>query len=252
MADQLGALQLPVAAYVPGTAAGDPALDAIAGYLTAILNAYVGPAWSDELGVNGAAPGQRVVQKTFTTNPENGCFQKEDMPTLFVWRPTEGDSSEQWTDDLVRVQTNVALLWITRPADQPKRAARSPIGNAVAAAIRSALHAGRDPVWVDPLDTEPTAATEGSALMARAGLSEWPRLTTCKPQSITIQLDESEPRPYWAVAGSIAIAELLTRDVTAVGSPDATPTTPTVNAPSKVDIDMTAGAIELESIIPTT
>lgn len=249
MADQLGALPLPVSLAAAGTSAGDPALDAFAAYLKAVLNAYVGPAWSDAAGAMGVAPGQKVVQTVATTNPENGAFQKEAMPILFVWRPADGDASEQWTDDLVRVQSKLGLLWVTRPADQPKREARSPIGNAVAAAIRRALYNGRDPVWIDPADTDPTAATEGSMLMMRAGLSQWPELITCKPQSITIQIDESEPRPYWAVSGSIAITELLVADVSIAGS---APTSPAGNAPSKVDILSTAGALQLDSKIPTT
>lgn len=249
MADQLGALPLPTAPFTGSGSAGDPALDAIAGYLAATLNAYVGPLWSNAMGTAGVAPGQKVVQKTFTTNPENGAFQKEDMPVLFVWRPLEGDRSEQWTDDLVRVQTNVQFLWVTRPAEQRLRAARSPVGNAVAAAIRRALYLGCDPAWIDPADTDPGAATNGSVLMTRAGLSEWPSLVTCKPQSITIQLDESEPRPYWAVGGSIQIAELLIADDSLAGS---TPTSPAANLPSKLDLQATAGALQLESLIPTT
>lgn len=249
MSDQLGALELPVTLAPATASAGDPALDAFAGYLQAVLNANVGPAWSDAAGFSGVAPGQKVVQTVATTNPENGAFQKEDMPILFVWRPQEGDASEQWADDIVRVQTKLALLWVTRPADQAKREARSPIANAVAATIRRALYQGRDPAWVDPADTDPTAATDGSVLMIRAGLSQWPQLTTCKPQSITIQIDESEPRPYWAVGGSIEISECFATDVSVAGS---SPTSPTDNAPSKVDITATAGALVLESKIPTT
>lgn len=249
MADQLGALSLPMTLAPAGSSAGDPALDAFAGFLAAVLNANVGPAWSDTAGAAGVAPGQKVVQTTMTTNPENGAFQKEDMPILFVWRPADGDASEQWTDDIVRVQTKLAILWVTRPADQPKREARSPIGNAVAAAIRRALYVGRDPAWIDPADTDPTAATQGSVLMTRAGLSQWPELITCKPQSITIQLDEAEPRPYWAVGGSIGITELLVADMSVASS---TPTSPVANAPSKVDILSTAGALVLDSKIPTS
>jgi len=247
MADQLGALTLPAPTFAPGTSAGDPALDAIAGYLQAVLNSQVQPAWSSDLIGLGVAAGQRVVESVMTTDPANGAFQKEDMPILFVWR---GDRiSEQWTDDLVRVQSTVNLLWVTRPADQARRAARTPIFNTVAAAITRALYLGRDPAWVDPADTDPDASSLGSVLITRAGLSEWPVLTPAQAQSLTIQIDESEPRPYWAVSGSIKIAEVTSWDVSVAGS---TPTSPAANAPSKVEIDATAGAFELETLIPTS
>lgn len=246
MADQFGALQLPVPVVTPSGSLGDPALDAISSYLSAVITRDCGQAWTVLVGA-----GQPIIQTVSTTNPENGAFQKEDMPILFVWRPADGDLSEQWTDDLIRVTTKLSLLWITRPADQPRRAVRTPMGNAVAAAIRRALYVGRDPAWVDPLDPDLDARSLGSVLMTRAGLSEWPELITCKPQSIMIQLDESEARPYWAVGGSIEIAEVLVQDPAGGLNDPASQFAPT-RGPSKVDVTSTAGALTLESKIPTT
>lgn len=206
MADTFGALAFPVPAPSAGQAVGDPALDAITAYLAAVLTANLQTAWA----ASGVGDGQSIVKTVNKNSPEDGLFNKEDMPILFVWR---GDSTNECiTDDWVKKKTQVHVHWVTRPADQPKRAARSPIYNAVSSAIERALEQGRDPAWVDPADDDLEAATRGSVLMGRAGLFEWPILSSCKPYPVTIQIDESEARPYWSVLGMIDISEILEID----------------------------------------
>lgn len=212
MTDTYGALTLPVPTPTEAQSLGDPALDAIGAYLQAVLIANLQTAWlaTSPLGVGtlgpGGIPAVRVVQTLWKCSPEDGLFQKEDLPALFVWRGVS--TIAQLTDDWQEKTTEVSILWVTRPADQPLRARRSPISNAVADVIARALNLGCDPAWIDPADTDPESVGRGSLLADRGRFLREAYLERVHPQSITIQIDESQARPYWAVSATMKIHEL--------------------------------------------
>ena len=198
--DRFGGLEFP--AQVPGAdeAVTDRAIGTIAAYLAAVIRADLQAAWSR------VAPGQSVVEQSFTSDPEDSTFNERDLPALFVWR--RSDKTESWTDDWVRVETDVGILWVWRPQDQVKRSLRAPIYNGIRRAVDRALYLGRHPAWVDPDDEDPTAQELGSVLMTRAGLVEWPEVSTSKVAPITIQMLGHESRKYPAILCSLSISEI--------------------------------------------
>jgi hypothetical protein len=244
MADKFGALQFP--AQSPNLAAGDavtdPRLDKIARFLQAVLNADIGQAWSSVSG------GKKFVETTSTNDPSDSTFNERDLPALFIYDPRS--ASNQMTDDLVEDVSQVTVLWVPATAEQAKRSLRSTGVNGFKKAVERAFYLGRHPAWCDDGDTDPDSATFGSALMIRAGLAKWPSVKSAQTAPLTIVTDGAQPRHYSGFSLTVELSEVTIWDVS-LPAPGSLPQAGD-NAPSKVDILSTAGALVLDSLIPTT
>jgi hypothetical protein len=144
MPDHFGLLKLPVAT-APHGAAGDPALDVLGAFLSAVLTAELTKAWAP------LAPGRPVVRRVFPFSVTKRRFLKEDMPSLFVFRQGNG-KSEAYTADAYRRTQTVLVQWVYPPALNEHQIDRDPFVNAVGAAMERALYRGRHPAWVVPSD----------------------------------------------------------------------------------------------------
>jgi hypothetical protein len=158
MADTFGALTLPAA--VPGTddgegytpaAAGDPCLDTLLAFFSAVLIADVGDAWAER------APGtneQPIVRAVFTHDPVENEFREALLPALFLWRPGEGAGVDEYAEDLLRDASTLRLWWVMPYApDGDVQRQRMPLLNAVSKAIARACNAGRHPAWALAADS---------------------------------------------------------------------------------------------------
>lgn len=233
MADTFGVLEYPVVQPPPSDndSVTDPALDKIGAYLQAVLNAHIGLAW---FTVN---PGKKFVEQFFTNSPSDSTFNERDLPSLFLWRQQTVD--DQLTDDWVETFTDVTVLWVPQNAEQAKRSLRDPGMNGFQKTISRALYLGRDPAWIDATDQDTEALSRGSVLMIQAGLFREPFVTTCRREPLAIVKDETRAS-YPGISLTMKIAEITVWDPAAHGFE------------SQVDVTSTAGALTLESKIPTT
>lgn len=231
MPDQFGSLQFPV--QYPDVKAGDtvtdPRLDKISNYLQAVLNADAGKAWG------AVSAGRKFVEQVFTNDPNDSVFNEKDLPALFVFDPRS--TSNQMTDDLVEDVSTLTVLWVPQNAEQSKRSFRSNAANGFKKVVQKNLYVGRHPAWFDPGDPDEDALTRGSVLITRAGLCKWPFIQSAQSVPVTIVTD-SGSRTYQAFALTMVVSEITEWDP---GSYSPT---------SKVDTTMTAGALNLEFVIP--
>lgn len=159
--DFYGNLEIPIPRPRKDTAAGDPGLDVILSFFTAILNAHGGAAW-DEIGDEN---GPGMVRNAFTHDPQRVGINREDLPAIYLWREKILPSSRIGSDYYVR-PSKLTLLWVPpQAADQETRARREPFFNTVAAIIDSVIDpAARDVSWTVPGDPDPSARELGSLL----------------------------------------------------------------------------------------
>jgi len=157
-----GATTIPVTAPVNPLveATGDPALDVWAAYLKAYINAKGATAWAavfPRTNDSGAIP---PVQTAWTHQPTDETilpFSEKYLPALFVYRATGAANSWEATDLRVAMDT-ITLLWVFPTGAQPAERIRVPMVNALSKLIDAAVEADRDPSYVHPSDTDPTAA----------------------------------------------------------------------------------------------
>lgn len=236
MSDRYGALQFPVSPPVGKDSVSDPALDYIARYLQACLNAQLNQAWS---AVN---PGRNFVQSYQTQSPGD-TFNERDLPCLYVGRTAMID--DQVTDDWVECTTDVTLTWVPQNAEQAKRSLREPGFNGFQKVVSRALSLGRSPSWVDPLDADPAALTLGSVLIERARLFRWPFLTGGRQDTVVITKG-TQSSEYPAFTLTMKIHEITQWD----NSFDSI--TMASRDPSKLDETVTSGGLSIEAKIPTS
>lgn len=184
MADTFGALSLPAAVpsadtgdgYTPA-AAGDPCLDTLAAFFSAVLIADVGDAWDARAP---AAEEQPIVRSVFTHDPTQVEFNEALLPALFLWRPGEGAGVDKYAEDLLRDAAMLRLWWVMPYAPDPDvQRQRMPFINAVGKALARACNAGRHPAWVLAADStaDPdairlaTTNTTGAVTWSGAGLN---------------------------------------------------------------------------------
>jgi len=159
---QFGALPLPAPAPAADEAGGDPSLDTLLAFASAVIVARCGTLWSSI-----APASTSVVQLTRAHNPGELVVTEKQFPGLWAWR-TRGDF-ERIADDFDTEVAALSLLWIFPPAQQANQRVRTPAVNAVGKALNAAINRGRDPAWVKAGDTEPQAARNGSFLWKQAG-----------------------------------------------------------------------------------
>jgi hypothetical protein len=189
--EKLGALDVPAPAAAADKALGDPALDIIASWAMAIINAYGTTAW------RSLYPAPSVPVKSIVTNsPDEGGVNRNALPSLFVWRLQTGPIvriADSW-----RVRDSVvALDWFPQfEPDQVRRKRRSNFINAVQATLASGIRRDRDPAWTIVGDTDTRAATEGSSL------SKWLVSMSLEVGALSVQkwkgvvVDGADEMPY--------------------------------------------------------
>jgi hypothetical protein len=213
MSDVFGVLSLPAAAPGTGVAAGDPALTLVAAYLKAAVNRMAGTAWA------AVCPGRLPIEHAFINDPVTQ-FDEERLPAVYLWR-TEIDT-EQFNDDTTRHTSQVALWWITEPAQNDHLVLREPVMNLMGAAISAALRKARDPAWVVAGDMEALAATQGSLVRAHAGLVS---MTCGKVVPIGRALEfvdaDGKPIPVPGLSTTLQLVEDLTLDPSIGATPSA-------------------------------
>jgi hypothetical protein len=200
MPDRFGLLTLPVSAEPKGSP-GDPALDVLGAFLSAVLAADVGAAWEP------LAPGRPVVRRVHHYSVFKRRFMKEDMPSLFLFRSGTGKCEPYTADAYLRTQT-VLVQWVYPPAINEHQVERDPFVNAVGAAMERAIYRDRHSAWVVPSDR---AAPDG--LMLPVATSTQP--TTVTGSALTGPLAERRVE----VARSVTITTAPAPGAYAVGVP---------------------------------
>jgi hypothetical protein len=184
VADTFGALSLP--AGVPGTddgdglttaAAGDPCLDVLGAFFSAVLIADVGDAWDERAPASDEQP---IVRAVFTHDPIEVEFKEFLCPALYLWRSGEGAGVDEYAEDLLRDSASLRLWWVMPHVPDPDvHRQRAAFLNAVGKAIARACNAGRHPAWVTAADATADADavrlastnTQASVTWSGAGLN---------------------------------------------------------------------------------
>lgn len=240
MSDHYGSLSFPIQAPASGSSVADPALDYIAKYLQACLNAQMGTAWAVvDPGVN---PVRKFVQ-SYQTQSTGDTFNDRDLPCLYVWRGSI--TNDKVSDDWVEVTTDVTLTWVPQNADQAKRSLREPGVNGLHKIVSRALQLGRSPAWIDPADPDPIALTRGSALMERARLFREPFITSSRQDTVVITKGlESSSYPAFTLTMKIHEIDQWDNSFDSIMMAN--------RDPSKLDETITSGNFSLEALIPKT
>jgi hypothetical protein len=208
MSDQFGTVRLPA---LPGQDA-DPLLTTLLGFLQAAVNADTKEIWSRvNPGKPGGATESLPVAFTFDHDPDETTLSEKQLPALFAWR-SQFIRGDRMTADWVSQVSNITLLWIPPRGTSKQRRERQPYRNALAMAVRRALHSGRTPAWVVPGDTDPKAADFGSLFITQAKLSQY-RLIDLRP----FEFDVESPTPgdktrvsFDAITATLEVTEIST------------------------------------------
>jgi hypothetical protein len=210
MTDIYGAEALPAPASlqldgrVPRAA--DRALDAIASYLQAVLEARIGAQWATVY-----AGSKGVVIETFTVRPQECTINPAQLPALFVWRGSFQATRE--AEDYLTTRTQLGIMWLLWWPDPLKRERYLPFQGIVSKAIHESLARGRHPAWVVPGDATPGAATRGSVLVDHAGLLM--PIDAISGQLVDVSIVGSKDAPpvdYKALSITATITERMVRD----------------------------------------
>ncbi len=161
--DTFGATQIPIQAPAAGEEITDPAISLVANYFAAYLNAYAATAWATVappitgLVTTPSPLASPVVRGVFGNNPEEEVFNEATLPALFLWRGAKGKAPYWMAEDWFVSDDTWTLQWIFRPANQKGRQVRQSFVNGVFKLIAIATEQERDPVYVAPVDLDPTA-----------------------------------------------------------------------------------------------
>lgn len=192
---QFGALELPAPlSNGDSTTAGDPCLDVLLAFASAVLRYGAG----DVHGTVSPGTGD-VVKVTRAHNPGHVVLNEKDFPALYAWR-LRGDV-ETIADDYDIETSVLSLLWVFPLAQADWQARRNPMVNALSKALTAALRRGRHPSWVMSGDTEAQAARNGSFLWSWAGLWSVRRLSW-KVQDLVAQkagVETTYPALQWEI-----------------------------------------------------
>lgn len=172
--DRYGPLEFPASPPAPGEAAGDDALRILVDFAAAVLNANVTPAWAE------VAPKAKVVETTYTHNPEREMFTDTALPALYCYREG-GSPPAQDAHEWRRTHDQVSLVWVFPLQKQTVAKLRSPIVAALTKTMDKAFYQNRDPAYVHPGDDDPTAPTFTELLDAFLLL----HATSTAPQTFT-------------------------------------------------------------------
>lgn len=186
MSDQFGTLRLPA---LEGQDA-DPLLDTLTSFLQAAVNADTKEIWKRvNPGKPGGANESLPIAFTFPHDPDETNLSEKQLPSLFAWR-AQVLRGDRLAADWISQVSNIALLWIPPRGSYKQRRERQPYRNALAKAIRRALHEGRNPAWIVPGDTDPKAEDYGSLFLTQGKLASY-RLLDIRP----FDFDVDSPTP---------------------------------------------------------
>jgi hypothetical protein len=209
MTDTFGGTSFPVAVPASDEPVGDAALYRLGQCLTAVLNHYVGAAWS------AVAPGRAVVERVYYHDPKEWVDESH-LPALYIW--SDQGRSARVADELVEERRTIQVRWFDDPCSEDHREQRAPILSAIAKCITRALFRERDPAWVAADDTDARAATKGSSLPKLGGF-DFCKREPVQGLALQIRLQDGEgtPIPLYGLQTAIEIREWLQLDVTEGG-----------------------------------
>jgi hypothetical protein len=206
-----GALELPAPAPEAGESLGDPAIDVLADYFSAVLTAWLDTAWT------AVAPGEPVVRTVYKHDPEEIDFRESDLPLLCLWR--EGDTApKQLADGYQEMETTLHVLWVPPPAPQGKNARRHAFLSAYSKAIALAIEHERDPAYVHDDDAGDVSATCWGSDVFRKGSIDWWRLQRVTRVPVDIPIDGQRVFRYPAYLATILLGETTDTDPAAFGT----------------------------------
>lgn len=168
MADTYGALAIPIPAPAAGEAVADPALDIMGAFFAAVLNANAQTAWSavqpPVRGLATVADGlvNPVVRTILEHNPEEIVFDEKQLPAIYLDR-MGGEAPFWYAEDYRNTHDGWRLLWIFPTAQQYTQKQRNSFTNGIVKVLDRAIEALRDPAFVWPADTDPTAASTAAS-----------------------------------------------------------------------------------------
>ncbi len=215
-----GALPIPIPSANTDDTLGDPALDIIAGFATAIFNFYGSSAWTSMYPAQTAP-----VLTTITNDPTEGGINRKWLPALFVWRSKTGGEERAADEYFVRDST-ISLAWMpTYEPDQIKRKRRSNFVNAMHAMLCTAVRRDQDPSYI-------TDGNAGGTLLAKAlRVLERPTVGPVLMKRLQMKVQDG-PQHFPYAEMMIQIREQVTRAQLAAAldgidgdivAPDATP-----------------------------
>lgn len=182
-----GATTIPVTAPTsPKTeATGDPALDVWAAYFKAYVNTYGLAAWAKVFPRKKSDNATQIppVFMTFTHQPTDDTiaeFSEQWLPAMFLYRAGGGAQQWEWLDGRIARDT-MTLLWVFPTGAQAADRIRVPYVNALVKLIDAAIELQRDPCYVHPNDTDPTAAS----IVADTDAIKLSVATSTSPQTYT-------------------------------------------------------------------
>jgi hypothetical protein len=211
MGHRSGALTLPVPAPEDDESLGDPAIDVLAGFFSAVLTAWLNTAWT------AVAPGEPVVRTVYKHDPEEIDFVSKDLPLLCLWR--EGDlAPKQLADGYQEMETTLNILWVPPPAPQTKSSRRHTFLSAFSKAIAAAIENERDPSYIHPDDVgSAEARAYGTDVQRKAGLDRW-LLQRVTRVPVEVPVDGQRVYRYPAYLATLLIAETAETDPSAFGT----------------------------------
>jgi hypothetical protein len=234
MAENVGALALPVPAPTGTDSLSDPCLDVVLAAVKAVMNSStLATAWA------AAAPKTTApVNQAFAGEPDTTNFSAADLPALFLWRIPRAPMA-RIADDYIVAADSLSLVWCYPRGSRDLQGRLDNVVNGITKVVGLFLTTGRHPAWVAAGDTEPQAAYRGSYLWKHAGLwSMRPGRWSTEPVAIEMSDGSQAPGPYSAVRLMIDIEERHVPDHVAMLAGQATLTIP--DGASDLTIDVIA------------
>jgi hypothetical protein len=188
---------------------GDPALDAILGFLQAVCNTYLATGWT---AISRADSVSGPVRKIFAHDPQERSFSDNDLPAFFLFREGSRQNVEDIAEDYRLHFDSLRLFWVLTPTQQEIQRYRRSFMNAMAKCIDEAIERGRDPSWAAATDTNPRAATKGTILLAFANIWRLEVLSWRATNLVIQPFDRGDRRTFQAMDMQLDIQEQLERD----------------------------------------
>jgi hypothetical protein len=201
----IGALAVPLVAPANSSSTvSDPALDIVLGFIAAVLKSYAATAWAS------VAPGEPIVRRAFTHDPEDYDFSEGDLPALYMFRTGSANPPEDQSDDLRQHTDSVRLFWIVPRCEPDQERRRVPFFPALGKLIDLKIQQTRDPAYVLASDTDPAKTAQGTVVMRAAGL-DWIRFLKWDKTTVAIKMgDGLQSRTYQALDVKLQFQEQIT------------------------------------------
>lgn len=170
MSDTYGDTDSPLAVPAKGESAGDTAAKVICDFAAAVLNADVQPAWS------AVCPGKKVVESSFTYDPEKKLFVGKNLPALYGWRD-KGDKFTRGADEWQASHDVFHMRWVFPREQNVIARLRAPVVGTLSKSLDRALFDGRHPAYVHPQDPDiwaPTFVDQPGVILRRKATSTAP------------------------------------------------------------------------------